>query len=51
LVLIKLNFFLEFADKSKYLASSMVNIDIVELANIDTFKESFPYTVNNFNQN
>lgn len=37
--------FLELAEKSKYLAANMVSIDICEIANLDNFKEAYPFTV------
>lgn len=35
----------EFKDKSKYISSSLVQKDIVEVQTVDCFKENYNYTV------
>lgn len=38
----------ELADKSEYIAASMLEIDISEINPTDNFKEHYPFTVNYF---
>ncbi len=35
----------ELADKVKFLSASLIQIDIMELNTMDSFKEGYPYTV------
>lgn len=42
----KINDLFEYASKSKYLSSSLLAVDIVEVsASVDSYKEGYPFTV------
>jgi hypothetical protein len=35
----------EYSEKSKFLSASLLEIDVSELATVDSYKENYPYTV------
>lgn len=41
----------EFSDKAKFLSASLLSISFNEVSTVDSYKENYPFTVNNFTYN